>query len=101
MGLSTASVFKTLELDKIEYLNPESLLDCFTTKGALKAAQDGRLLNDLEPPAFKCEPVLADIKEDIRRLNDGIAGVMMSGSGQYRNDEAVVVTDFPPTNCYF
>lgn len=61
---------------------PESLLDCFETGGALKAAAEGRFVNDLEAPAFANEPTLAAIKQCIiDQHGDQVAGVMMSGSG--------------------
>ena len=46
-GLSTPAVFKALDLEKCSKIMPENILDCFQTRGALKAAQDGRLINDL------------------------------------------------------
>ena len=80
-GLSTALVFKTLDLNALSPIIPESLLDCFESNGAIKAAEDGRLVNDLEPPAFKCQPNLLTLKSAIQSLGSSIKGVMMSGSG--------------------
>lgn len=79
-GLSTAHVFKALQLDKVSKINPDSLLDCFETNGVTKAAEDGRLVNDLEPPAFACAPVLLALKKRIEKIT-AYDGVMMSGSG--------------------
>jgi len=79
-GLSTALVFKALKLDQTSKIHPESLLDCFETKGALISADEGRLVNDLEPPAFECAPLLAQIKAELMQESK-YAGVMMSGSG--------------------
>lgn len=79
-GLSTALVFKALKLDSVSRINPESLLDCFETGGAIKAASEGRLVNDLEPPAYSVEPKLAQLKARLEKTS-GFAGVMMSGSG--------------------
>lgn len=81
-GLSTALVCKTLQLDSCSPVVPDSLLDCFVTKGALQSATDGRLVNDLEKPAFTCNPYLESLKNDItKELNNIAVGVMMSGSG--------------------
>lgn len=55
----------------------------FSKEGPVSAAQKGYLINDLESPAFKCEPLLQSIKKTIEASypTDGLAGVMMSGSG--------------------
>jgi 4-diphosphocytidyl-2C-methyl-D-erythritol kinase len=75
-------VFKTLKLDSCSKVIPESILDCFETKGAIQSAADGRLLNDLELPAFECNPNLLALREKIAsELGDLAMGVMMSGSG--------------------
>ena len=50
--------------------------------GALKAAESGYLINDLELPSFQCEPILNAIKNEILKQNDSISGCMMSGSGR-------------------
>jgi 4-diphosphocytidyl-2C-methyl-D-erythritol kinase len=81
-GLSTGLVFKTLDLGACSSVVPESLLDSFETQGALVAAEEGRLINDLEPPAFQCEPKLKALREEIeRQMGATASGVMMSGSG--------------------
>jgi len=81
-GLSTPLVFKTLNLGKLSTVTPESLLKSYTTQGALEGAQAGYLINDLEPPAFQCQPQLEKLKETIKSLGkDSISGTMMSGSG--------------------
>ena len=79
-GLSTALVFKALDLGKVSQINADSLLDCFESNGAIKAAEDGRLVNDLEPPAFACAPSLKALKSRIEKIK-AYKGVMMSGSG--------------------
>jgi len=79
-GLSTAMVFKALDLTKVSKIAPESLLDCFEANGPIKAAEDGRLVNDLEPPAFACAPILKALKQRIQQIRV-YKGVMMSGSG--------------------
>ena len=50
----------------------------------MTAAAEGFLINDLEPPAFTCEPRLMALKQDIQSqiLGDREGGVMMSGSGK-------------------
>ena len=55
-----------------------------TSVGSVKAATQGYLINDLEPPAFVCEPKLMALKQDIAQylLEGGEGGVMMSGSGE-------------------
>lgn len=54
-----------------------------TVSGSVKAAAEGFLINDLEPPAFACEPRLMALKRDIAKhlLEGAEGGVMMSGSG--------------------
>ena len=79
-GLSTALVFKALQLDSVSRVSPESLLDCFKSSGAIKAAAEGRLVNDLEPPAYSVEPKLSQLKARLEQTG-AFAGVMMSGSG--------------------
>jgi 4-diphosphocytidyl-2C-methyl-D-erythritol kinase len=80
-GLSTALVFKTLNLTTLNSNSPESLLEEYQTKGPLQAAQNGGLINDLEPPSFLSEPFLETIKKEILKQKSTIAGAMMSGSG--------------------
>lgn len=79
-GLSTALVFKALQLESVSPVDPDSLLDCFESVGAIKAAAEGRLVNDLEPPAYSVEPTLAQLKARLEQT-EAFAGVMMSGSG--------------------
>jgi hypothetical protein len=43
----------------------------------LTAASNGRLLNDLEAPAFSLSPLLLRLKEDILHYDTAISGVMM------------------------
>eukprot|EP00607_Mallomonas_marina_P006072 CAMPEP_0182430066 /NCGR_PEP_ID=MMETSP1167-20130531/36488_1 /TAXON_ID=2988 /ORGANISM="Mallomonas Sp, Strain CCMP3275" /LENGTH=268 /DNA_ID=CAMNT_0024614677 /DNA_START=290 /DNA_END=1092 /DNA_ORIENTATION=- len=79
-GLSTGLVFKTLDLDKcLSGAHPEEILSEFQTRGALTAASSGFLLNDLQPPAFKLQPLLGSLCDELRAV--GGAGAMMSGSG--------------------
>jgi 4-diphosphocytidyl-2C-methyl-D-erythritol kinase len=106
-GLSTALVFKTMNLGACSSVNPDNLLGAFQKAGALQAAADGQLINDLEPPAFQCQPLLLNLKAEIERAGDGIlSGVMMSGSGtsvyalssassKKELDVASILTKFP------
>jgi len=79
-GLSTPLVFKTLAASKYETLSerePQELLGAFCSDFG-PAPSD--YVNDLEPPAFECNPVLADIKSALAEQPFS-AGAMMSGSG--------------------
>ena len=80
-GLSTALVFKALNLDACSSIDSDSLLKGFETQGALKAAESGLLVNDLETPAFVCSAALLSLREEIAKQMDTASGVMMSGSG--------------------
>ena len=81
-GLSTALVFKSLNLSTNSKISPESILSSFSKHGVLTAAAEGMLINDLEKPAFSNAPILADIKRKIEVvLSKSDSGVMMSGSG--------------------
>lgn len=57
------------------------LLDTFQRSGALRAAEALFLVNDLEKPAFVCNPDLLSLKDKIAAEIGGASGVMMSGSG--------------------
>jgi len=79
IGLSTPSVFKALEYDKLSTLDPdETLLPSFL-KG-IDQVPDEYYVNDLEPPAFKCVPQLQELKTELQKV-EGFDHVMMSGSG--------------------
>lgn len=81
-GLSTALVFKALQLDACSSVVSNDLLSAFEVQGALKAAENGFLVNDLEKPAFICSPDLLALREKISSaMPSGTSGVMMSGSG--------------------
>lgn len=77
VGLSTPAVFKALEYDKLSNEHPETLLEEFITKGVQEASY---YINDLEPPAFTCVPLLASLKEELQQV-EGFQHVLMSGSG--------------------
>ena len=80
--MSTPLVFKTLNLpEALQGPNPNNLLSSFQTKGALIAAKNGYLFNDLQPPAFSLQPKLKSIRDELSKLN-GCYGAMMSGSGK-------------------
>ena len=79
VGLSTPAVFKALDYEKLSKKDPQALLDDFLTKG-VDGVDASCYLNDLEPPAFKCVPLLATLKEELQQVK-GFRHVMMSGSG--------------------
>ena len=80
VGLSTPSVFKALEYDKLSTIDPdETLLPTFL-KSKMEDVPDELFINDLEPPAFKCVPELKELKEELLKIK-GFDHVMMSGSG--------------------
>ena len=80
VGLSTPSVFKALEYDKLSTIDPdETLLPTFL-KSKMEDVPDELFINDLEPPAFKCVPELKELKEELLKI-EGFDHVMMSGSG--------------------
>lgn len=79
IGLSTPSVFKALQYDKLSTMDPELLLARFLSHGALNAGDDC-YVNDLELPAFICAPELRTLKDELRMVK-GFKYVMMSGSG--------------------
>jgi 4-diphosphocytidyl-2C-methyl-D-erythritol kinase len=60
----------------------------------LQAAEKKFLVNDLEKPAFMCNPDLLALKEKVaRQMDPGASGVMMSGSGT--SIYALVRSNFP------
>jgi 4-diphosphocytidyl-2-C-methyl-D-erythritol kinase len=79
VGLSTPTVFKALEYDKLSTLDPEMVLLPEFLNGVENVA-DEYFVNDLELPAFKCVPELHDLKEELKKV-EGFKHVMMSGSG--------------------
>lgn len=79
VGLSTPTVFKSLDYDLLSNLDPEQLLADFTSKGVENVSADS-YINDLEPPAFKNLPELEELKTALQQVN-GFQHVMMSGSG--------------------
>ena len=78
-GLSTGKVFGALDLENVNPIQPRDLLSLWKTN-PLDAATEGGLVNDLEPPAFFCEPSLLRLKRAIEDCSN-VRGVMMSGSG--------------------
>lgn len=79
VGLSTPAVFKALEYDKLSTVDAEeTLLPAFLN--GIDTVPDEYFINDLEPPAFKCLPVLEALKQELCQ-EKGFAHVMMSGSG--------------------
>ena len=82
MGLSTPLVFKTLADADYATLrrdrDPRDLLDAFAAPGATPLAD---YVNDLEPPAFACEPQLERLKAKLLEPPYAFHAAMMSGSG--------------------
>lgn len=74
-------VFKALQLDACSNIESNILLEGFQSVGALKAAENGFLINDLEPPAFICSTTLQSLRNEITKQMEHSSGVMMSGSG--------------------
>lgn len=77
-GLSTPLVFKNLDYALLSPADPEEVLATFTGGGD-RGLYGATYVNDLEPPAFKVMPALAELKADLRAA--GFPVVMMSGSG--------------------
>lgn len=81
VGLSTPTVFKSLEYDKLSECDPENLLEQFINESEnIGMVDDSSFVNDLEPPAFKNLPELKQLKEDLQKVK-GFDHIMMSGSG--------------------
>ncbi|KAG8463433.1 hypothetical protein KFE25_004944 [Diacronema lutheri] len=76
-GLSTALVYRTLDLGALSRLDPDALLAGMRRAGGL--LEPANFVNDLEPPALAAVPRLADIQRTLRAR--GWRVVMMSGSG--------------------
>jgi 4-diphosphocytidyl-2-C-methyl-D-erythritol kinase len=79
IGLSTPSVFKALEYDKLSTVDADKVLLPTFLKG-IETVPDEMFINDLEYPAFKCVPELKALKEELQNVA-GFDHVMMSGSG--------------------
>jgi 4-diphosphocytidyl-2-C-methyl-D-erythritol kinase len=79
IGLSTPSVFKALEYDRLSVMDPDKILLPTFLKGIDHIPKD-LMVNDLEYPAFKCLPELKKLKEELVAVA-GFDHVMMSGSG--------------------
>jgi len=80
VGLSTPAVFKVIDLNALSKEDPRALLSSFTTLlGKGQPVPPSLYINDLEPPAFQCIPLLKKIKDSL--LSMGFTCVMMSGSG--------------------
>lgn len=81
IGLSTPSVFKALEYDKLSTMEPESLLNqfvnCEKEYGSIENVNDDLFVNDLEDPAFSVVPLLKKLKDDL--VDCGFTHVLMSG----------------------
>eukprot|EP00980_Cylindrotheca_fusiformis_P028551 scaffold22610_cov115-Cylindrotheca_fusiformis.AAC.4 len=81
VGLSTPSVFKALDYDELSTLDAdEVLLPEFLKAENVDDVSDEYYVNDLEAPAFRCVPVLGELKDKLKQV-EGFKHVMMSGSG--------------------
>lgn len=79
VGLSTPSVFQALDYQELSTLDPDNILLPTFLQG-IEQVPDEYFVNDLEPPAFRCLPELAALKEELLQVR-GFNHVMMSGSG--------------------
>ena len=79
VGLSTPSVFQALDYDLLSTVDPEKLLQDFVQHG-VDGVEEDSFINDLEPPAFECVPLLRTLKEELQQV-PGFTRVLMSGSG--------------------
>ena len=82
IGLSTPSVFKALNYNKLSKLDPktyllQSFLDCQEEYGNVENVNDDVFMNDLEDPAFSVVPLLRTLKNDL--VDCGFTHVLMSG----------------------
>lgn len=79
VGLSTPAVFGAMNYDLLSSADPQVLLEEFIKKG-VEGVDDAFFINDLEPPAFACVPLLATLKQELLHVK-GFQRVLMSGSG--------------------
>jgi 4-diphosphocytidyl-2-C-methyl-D-erythritol kinase len=79
VGLSTPAVFKAIDYGELSTLDPGNTLLPTFLQGIDNVPND-YFVNDLEPPAFRCVPLLAQLKTELLSV-DGFQHVMMSGSG--------------------
>jgi len=80
VGLSTAAVFRALDLTTLSPADPERLLEMFQkAMPTVAAAPSSAFVNDLQLPAFQVAPELADLQNEL--LGYGFPHVFMSGSG--------------------
>lgn len=77
MGCSTPAIFKALDLDLRSKTDPLELL----SKISIDGCSEEICINDLESPAFKVLPELADLKSRLQESTGDDAVVFMSGSG--------------------
>jgi len=75
-GMATPSVFQKLDVAKVDSRDPRDILATFTRPSL--PATGPYFVNDLEAPAFCCDPSLEKLKH---RLSVSFRNVMMSGSG--------------------
>lgn len=79
VGLSTPTVFRSLDLSRRSTADPQELLEAMHTHGALSQSL---VVNDLEQPAFDNLPELARLKQRLQLESSGaFSAVFMTGSG--------------------
>lgn len=71
-GLSTQTIYKSLDLSQLVKRDSELVLETFLNSKPV-------FFNDLEQPAFACLPKLAELKQHLKKT--GFETVLMSGSG--------------------
>lgn len=77
IGVSTADVYRRLDLNKITHPNTATMINAIETSNYQKVCQT--LGNVLEDVTLNLHPEVAQIKEQMRRF--GADAVLMSGSG--------------------
>ena len=77
VGVSTASVYKRLQLDNVEHPDIDAIIAGIENKNIREVADN--LGNVLETVTVSDHPVIDDIKKIM--LDNGAAGALMSGSG--------------------
>eukprot|EP00667_Euglena_gracilis_P010210 EG_transcript_10380 len=80
IGLSTAAVFRALDLAALSPADPQDLLAKFQAAvPTVASAPSDAFVNDLEQPAFALVPELGVLRDELRGC--GFPHVFMSGSG--------------------
>ncbi len=77
IGVSTADVYRRLDLSKIKHPNTNAMIDAIYTKNYDQVCQ--QVGNVLEEVTLQLHPEVAQIKDQMKRF--GADAVLMSGSG--------------------